>query len=103
MGLTAKRSPDRRRSGIRPRNQTCRKRRTIFLKAQYLATARRALYDLGDDRAGVVGRGLGRMRTHVDERTIVDAVGDNANTPVRDSSDLRLLLLWTGRINYARL
>lgn len=53
MGLTAKRSPDRRHSGILPRNQTCRKRRTIFLRAQYLAMARRELYDLGDGRVGV--------------------------------------------------
>ena len=35
----------------------------------------------------------------MDERAIIYAVGDDANAPVCDSSDLRLLL-WAGGINY---
>lgn len=41
------------------------------------------------------------MHTHVHERAIADAVWDDANAPVCDSGDLRLLLLLIGRINYS--
>ena len=45
----------------------------------------------------------GRARTHVYERAVIDAVGDDTNAPVCDGSDLRLLLVLIRRINCPRL
>ena len=39
--------------------------------------------------------------THVHKRAIVDTVGDNTNSPVRDSGDSRLFL--AGRFDYSCL
>jgi len=49
--------------------------------------------------AGAGGMEIGNdICTHVHERAIVDAVGDDANSPVRDSGDSGLFL--TGRVDY---
>lgn len=85
-------------------------KQTTFLGDRCLATASKGPCALGElrrqhrQRAGGGGGGDNDIHTHMHERAIGDAVGDDTDSPICDSGDLGLLrLLNDGRLSYPRL
>ena len=102
-GLTAKRFLGRRRLSIRCRNRTYRTRQTTFPKGLCRATVMKGPCVLVTTSESAKTRARQETYTHVHERAIAYAVGDDTNSPICDSSSLGLLLLLSDWLNYPRL